>query len=1833
MPANNQTLVDDYERAVAEHGIFSDEARAAAIAKVAQEGREKDKWAYETFLVDQTDQAIIALGKKEKREKLPGYKRRIKLLGNAKSRRFLGSYWAEDKFRTYQESVQTSGENSPQSKTAYTEFLKSVKSRSALGAAPPKHPELEETRGAFFGALLASESAVGTAMYEARKKKGYAPIDWIEQTESEELLKEISPSQAMGFTTRETPLFSPRGIIGLGIDIRFDPLTYVKFSAKLLGRAGETLLIKGRGGEKVVTTKKGIEILERQTQGIREAFPGVSADEARRAAENLVVGLTKRREELVAARKYQERSFSFADNVGFYWSDVQKRTDKLWKAAPMYSTRTWVVSQLRETFEPYYKVKKAADDCAKDVFAGAVRESEYSKDVWSKQARDLSKQYPSWFRKKHIADVDMQVTEFIERGIEPTEPFAKEIAESFATAQRQMAEMEMAEGILTGTRKGYAFHAVTKEFKEDVLAKQYVMPEGGDPLVYLKKLQADNPRMMEGSIKEINEWSMKKYGIKALETHVPRILELRGVASSTALSSSRLGRNVGEELGIPAEQMFPLAGRKSPKFTPEEIGAKAEAKYGDDIEALRETLGIPEGVEIRTAADVARYAKREGIDIDAVIKSIDDQITEAEAKLEAGIWRTTDEGVLGVRPGVPVTTIEAHITASGRKAQESLIDLERERSALRVYLETPSTTEFESVEDVMQALASGKGYDLAKLQYAPKKMTAAAKAAQNRADRYRATMSPFYNLFEQAKKGTLTEHDIKAVEHSIADESGGLFKGMRYGKADSTIGEYMEMYGMESAREAIYYKRHIDDHISTIDALTKSIEHSRSRISGLKDNIADLRDRKSKSPRTFDIEGKESVLKGRESALAEEQSSLLRLETDIADEQVRLATKEEEYETAIRWIQESKSGVKTEVIEPAYRKISHLESVAGKGTTQRIDWGTGLPTDIGTMPLTASPLKWMCHATEQITIQKKIDKLDVSIAAKKAVIEAQTKPAVESATYKKLIGETEDLVGTREQIVKFYNDYSSLSPEELAKEASRISKLPGVIGEDKAMFESIAGQQVTRDTLATTISKRDADIQKWKFTSGKPGALPEAVMVDGKMLVKHQYAMRTGEVKTSYIAPEVKDELERSMSVVMKRYDEAMRVVRYGYTMPWPAFHMRNIQGIIWQNRYAGVKAEDYDMAFDILYGDQNKIIDLPVYGKMKVSELRQMLDEAGVTGKTGYVQESQHMMGAGIVGKKAIEWPAGSMVAIENVGRTSVAINRLKRGESIDIAAEWARKLHFEYGVAGMTPREQAVFRRAALFYTWPKKNIGLSYRMAAEQPGTALSAVKAQQMMITPEEYEMLPHWAKDSYVIASGGSYYVLEVPFIEGLQPWNTISFMHSPALKFYTSAVSGYDWETGQPIGVGDLPALAARSFGGRFQTTYANVMKAERGDITTKQLAIHQVGGVYARTLDDLPLETAYWAMKRYTWKPRKEDYLKAFEESGQLAEHYETLWTPPSVPKSEAFIEGKKWWQQPYLTTSPLKWGEFSSKDQYVGETGIVVGYTQEEWEVIGGHTLTDSQREEVHKIYKTEGATEAALARVRVATLYHAARAAFAGKKPVTPDMIIDAYTALIGRVGVVGAMGGGYKTFYTEEGEPSIIPLTEEELEEWGSWKPSAELVKMFTEKKLTPEEERYNKMVQSANMLESMTQATSHVAMMFPFSPFEAIEPHGMGVGQHRQISEYLQKLKKETGFIPSGAQIDWAATTDWLEIGGERKKMGFKEQMKHWSQAYEIKQDQDRLLREEYAELVADPRGTTKRRKDDYVPMALTLTRGGENIGIRRERKQELEDMLGVGVDR
>lgn len=1670
MPLNSQTrLVDDYERAVAQHGIYSKEAISAADAvnaaglelpssssmfgikqaakspSIAGRADPYIGWKDRKFGTEMADvfgyhselthfsyvqqEEVMRLRKSYGKDDPRSQEafRQYEVIRNQIARARTQGTWAETEFETYLAAPTESN---------YDRFIKSAEktqSVSPLLAAPPKRPELEEERGMIFSALLFLESLSGTAIYNLRKRLGAQKTDWIEQTEADETIKEISPSQALGYTTRETRVWTPRGITGLLTDIILDPFTWISPIASVGAHSAKVLKIT-KAGKTAKIEKEGIEILKRQTKWIRDEFPEMGAKEAREAAESLVFDLSKRKK-LLAARKYQEPSFNIFKQPVFYWSDVKKPAAWAWKKMPYYKKRQaaykGVESQIGKTFKPFYEVGQVAGERGKDIFKQMIRRTDYERDYWGKRAKELYKKGPKWWKKTEQEDVHKQTLELIQRGVEPTDPRAYDMAKDLVIAQREMAEKEIAAGLLDPAtlREGYVFRIYTPEFRKEVLEKEFGHRPGEDIAMYTRQLESQYPRefLPEMSHLEVNKWAMKEYGIKALVTDPSTILQMRGAESSRAIAMAELRRKVGEEIGIPAEQMFPVSTRMYKKYTKSQVDEMVDERYAKRIDVLQKEVG------------------------------------------------------------------------------------------------TPFSTEFESTEAVMQALASGRGYDIAKLQYVPKKTTVAAKEAQKRADRYRGAIQPFYDLFDKARKGELSAQDIKAVEQSISEERGGLFKGMRYGKADIPIDEYMELHGLRGAREVIYRKEQIDESTQTIQQYTKSIEHSRKIIESKKEAI-DVLDSELYT-RSFGAEHAADTLKEAERRLADEQSSLLRLETDLSTEQTRLATADTLYKAATTSIQEAEFGVMAEVLTPAKRMMAHQEMLAYRGTTTPLEWGAALPTEIGAMPTTVSPFTWVMQATKRDVSQKKLTKL-------------------------------------------------------------------------------IHDQDIYREELAAAYG---LETLQESVMAGLPG--------EKRKLQIYKYEMPSGEKREAYVDEDIIKEIERKVAQPIPYLGMTEKLMRWGYTVPWPAFHARNIQGIIQQNVYRRVTPQSYKMNWDILHGDPNKVFDVPVYGKMKASELKEMYEEAGIYGKIGYIEDPMRFK----------ELPMGPMPEIENLGRGALATEDLMRGKSIDEAAHFVRQTHFEYGGAGLTAREQKYARHAFLFYTWPKKNIELTARMLAEQPGTIAAKMKFQQAWITPEEYEQLPWWAQESYVFTGGGEFYVLDVPALSAIQlaTGEGFAFSHTPLLKFYAGAIWGRDPTTGQPIGMEDMPRWAAEAGLGRFVSVKQEYERVAEGDIPWTRMAKHQVGGIYIGDMEDIPLRQAYLESLRVEWRPTEEEKIAAFEASGMRASHYETLWKPKPGLRGEVMEEPKPWWQK-WPQDWGMPWDE--KKPEYVGEKGILIGYSQEEWDIIEGHTLSDEQKKEVKSVYEAVGADAAAGMRVQMAAEYHAARAAFSGREPVTPQMITESYNRLLQRVGGAAAAKAHYRTYYSDEDELlGVMAFSEEEWEDVEGYKLSEEQKQWMFRKTLTPEEVRYNKNTEFANKIEGMRSIS---AVLFPR---KLITPHALPEGERDEMMQLWIDLEEETGYRPSGAQMKWSTTTKWLGVGGVKKEMSFVEMMTYFSSEYAATQERERLMHKEYAELREDPLG--KMRTERGVSTILSMSRAVKNISVRRDRMEEIENLLGVGVDR
>jgi hypothetical protein len=121
-----------------------------------------------------------------------------------------------------------------------------------------------------------------------------------------------------------------------------------------------------------------------------------------------------------------------------------------------------------------------------------------------------------------------------------------------------------------------------------------------------------------------------------------------------------------------------------------------------------------------------------------------------------------------------------------------------------------------------------------------------------------------------------------------------------------------------------------------------------------------------------------------------------------------------------------------------------------------------------------------------------------------------------------------------------------------------------------------------------------------------------------------------------------------------------------------------------------------------------------------------------------------------GIAGKKVsrmnpvLRGMFGMNRAVENNARLGSWLWALDQGYSPADAADLVKKYLFDYGALSKT--EKNVFKRAAFFYTWARKNIPMQLETLLTKPGkiVPLAAAQAEMLKRAGIEKEDLPEWA---------------------------------------------------------------------------------------------------------------------------------------------------------------------------------------------------------------------------------------------------------------------------------------------------------------------------------------------------------------------------------------------------------------------------------------------------------------------------------------------------------
>ena len=525
---------------------------------------ELDEWFYDKFIVHPDDQEIASLVSREKSEKKPGYKKRLRILNDASQRRFLGSDWAEEDFRAYQVAVGKYGRESSQSIAAYEDFVGASKQVSpAIMAAPPKGDIEKERMGKLDIVLypfLAGERAAGTTIYALRKRLGFKDIDWIERREAGETFKEITPSEAMGISTPETKLLTKRGIVSFGIDVALDPYTWVGMGVMKVGARGvQSLKIgsKAKGTEAVVG-QEGVDYI------LRTVSLGISRKTAeRKLLENIGRGHT----EYLAAKKYAESSVHIAGQVLFYTRPVQVAAKKVIDVLPYAERRAGVTQMIKTAFVPFHKVARDVGEAAVSPFRTFHRRTAAETATLGKRIEDIFGKTPKTLNEEIVLG--------LEKGIEPASPEAKNAVIKFREIYDEAFEKQVALGMIEPEQyiDLYMHHALTKEGKKWMRGELGSGYEAGmDIATYKKKLGSAESRLLEGDVYEVNKRMRDKFGIEEFFVEDPyAAIQAFAVQDVRATRSFILHKQLTSEFGRPIEEGAPAAGRSTAKYTPEDI--------------------------------------------------------------------------------------------------------------------------------------------------------------------------------------------------------------------------------------------------------------------------------------------------------------------------------------------------------------------------------------------------------------------------------------------------------------------------------------------------------------------------------------------------------------------------------------------------------------------------------------------------------------------------------------------------------------------------------------------------------------------------------------------------------------------------------------------------------------------------------------------------------------------------------------------------------------------------------------------------------------------------------------------------------------------------------------------------------------------------------------------------------------------------------------------------------------------------------------------------------------------------------------------------------------
>ena len=309
------------------------------------------------------------------------------------------------------------------------------------------------------------------------------------------------------------------------------------------------------------------------------------------------------------------------------------------------------------------------------------------------------------------------------------------------------------------------------------------------------------------------------------------------------------------------------------------------------------------------------------------------------------------------------------------------------------------------------------------------------------------------------------------------------------------------------------------------------------------------------------------------------------------------------------------------------------------------------------------------------------------------------------------------------------------------------------------------GKGVQRIETANFYNKLVSEVDKLPFASStkKPGW----VRMDSKVS-----GFNIPGLNEVYVPKEVYEEFNKVGDVLTNEdsikgflgvYDKALSFFKGSVTARFPAFHVRNAYGAVFNNYILGVSNPKR-------YADAGKLVKgvdeaINIGGKkFTYKELNDKFYGSGVVGDQGFfdmtrtteqLAEDIFKKPSGVKGKlKSLipgrEW----MNTIEGRARGALWLDRLHKGDTFEEAARMVIKGHFDYLPTAGTAFEKQTMKRVIPFYTWMRGNVPLQLEQIVKQPSKYANIGKMLRTVSgTEEEKAALPDYMRESFPIKMG------------------------------------------------------------------------------------------------------------------------------------------------------------------------------------------------------------------------------------------------------------------------------------------------------------------------------------------------------------------------------------------------------------------------------------------------------------------------------------------------